>query len=188
MHFRILLLLGICLTETVCVNAQSLPISHASSNIAKLSVEQSHSFVVSARCKNNPSGVFLQAGAHYQFCVADGATWRDARIECTANGWTAADVRPVLRPLVRSTECRRRVPSARWCELIGSVCGDDRELFRIGRGGARWTYTPRRNGTFYAFANDLNSRYHNNSGSLTVTVRRVPAPGQRLKEVDQVAW
>ncbi len=148
--------------------------------LLELQVEESHSFIVNSRCTNNGAGVQLLAGAHYEFCVAGKDTWRDLNIECTAGGWTAEDTRKILRPVVRAAEPRRRCPDANWFELIGSVGGDGCELFRIGCRGQGWTYTPRRSGPLYAFANDLLSRYDNNSGSITVTVRRLAAPSRCL--------
>lgn len=137
-----------------------------------------HTFCVTARNYYNASSVYLQAGAHYDFFVARNDAWYDAKIRCYADGWTARDTRLVARPIVRAVEPNRRCPAADWFELVGSVCRDGCETFRIGCRGAGWTYTPRRNGQLYAFANDLASRYHNNSGSITVTVRRVAAPAK----------
>ena len=146
--------------------------------IRSLQVGETYSFRVAASKLNNASSILLEAGAHYEFCVARNDTWFDAKICCGADGWTAEEARLLARPLIRATECKRRCPCADWFELIGSVGCDGRELFRIGCRGKGWTYTPCRTGQLYAFANDLTSRYHNNRGSITLTVRRLAAPSQ----------
>lgn len=156
------------------------PIVHGDDlGVHRLQIGESLSFRVEARKPNNAAPILLEAGAHYEFFVAPNDTWLDAKICCTASGWTAADARLLARRLIRSVESKRRCSCANWFELIGAVGCDERELFRIGCRAKGWTYTPRRTGRLYAFANDLASRYYNNSGSITVTVRRVAAPAQR---------
>ena len=108
----------------------------------RLEVGQSHTFGVAARNFYNASSVCLEAGAHYEFCVARNDAWYDAKIRCFADGWTAKDTRPAARPIVRALESKRRCPSADWFELVGSVRCDGCEYFRIGCRGAGWTYTP----------------------------------------------
>ena len=145
----------------------------------RLQIGEALSFRVVASTQNNASSILLEAGAHYEFCVARNDTWFDAKICCGADGWTADDARPLARPLIRAAEPKRRCPCANWFELIGSVGCNESEFFRIGCRGRGWTFTPRRTGKLFAFANDLASRYHNNRGAITVTVRRVATPAGR---------
>ena len=143
-----------------------------------LELGQSHAFRIAARQKYNASQLMLQAGAHYEFRVV--GTWTDAKIRCNASGWTESAVRPILRPLIRAAEKKRRCRCANWFELIGTIGCNECHHFRIGCRGNGWSYTPTCNGPLYAFANDLSSKYGNNSGCLTVTVTRVAESGKCL--------
>ena len=136
-----------------------------------LEVGQSHTFRVVARNQYNASQVMLQAGATYQFHVS--GSWTDKNIRTNANGWTSDAVRPIMRPLVRAAEKKRRYPNANWFALIGTIGCNECDHFYIGCGGAQKTFTVRQSGPLYAFANDLTSKYGNNSGCLTVTIQRV---------------
>jgi hypothetical protein len=143
-----------------------------------LQVGESLSFCVDSANMNNASGICLEAGAHYEFTVAEGASWCDAKIQTDANGWTVCDARRIVRPLIRAAEPNRRCPEANWFELIGTLdCGD---CFRIGCRGAGWTYSPARTGQLLAFANDVPKRYGNNSGVILLTVTRVSLPAKPL--------
>ncbi|MEM7561194.1 MAG: hypothetical protein AAF394_18880 [Planctomycetota bacterium] len=145
-----------------------------------LQVGESISVEIRSGCPWNRTGIELEAGAHYQFQVSACDTWQDASIVCSAGGWTRNDVRPILRPLVKAAEKKRRMPSANWFELIGVQAGSSCQMFRIGCRGAGWTYSPTEDGEFVAFANDLKNKYGNNSGSLRLTVTRVAESGQPL--------
>lgn len=145
-----------------------------------LRVGESVSVEIHSACTWNRTGVLLEVGAHYQFLVSACDTWKDASIDCSANGWTVKDLRPILRPMVKAAEKKRRMPSANWFELIGVQDGTPCRMFRIGCRGVGWTYSPTEDGEFVAFANDLKSKYGNNSGSLRLTVTRVAAPARPL--------
>lgn len=142
-----------------------------------LDIGESRTFQVQAAMMNCFSGIIVEAGAHYEFQVARNDTWWDAKIQCGADGWTAMDTRAIARPLIRAVEPKRRCPNANWMELVGSICPDGCEQFRIGCRGRGWTYTPRHTGHLYAYANDLVSRYHNNGGCIKVTITRMQQPG-----------
>ncbi|MEM7477073.1 MAG: hypothetical protein AAF483_18985 [Planctomycetota bacterium] len=128
---------------------------------------------------NNASGIVLRCGAHYQFTVDKCDTWKDAKIVCSAGGWTSNRAPALLRPLVKAAEKNRRFPSANWFELIGFV-GNECKLIRIGCRGCGWSYRADRDGQFYAFANDLCRKYGNNSGCITLTVTRLPQAAKPL--------
>ncbi len=50
---------------------------------------------------------------------------------------------------------------------------EENRLFRIGAGGDNTIHTAARETELFTFANDLNSRYGNNTGKVRVTVTRV---------------
>ena len=153
-------------------------------NQTHLVVGQSASLNVYACQKVNASAIWLEAGAHYTFTVRPNDTWKDAKICCTANGWVAQEqFGPILRRLARKQEPNRRCPCANWFELVGACQGNVcSQYFKIGCRGAAWTFSPTSSGRFFAFANDLDSRYHNNSGVICVTVTRVAAARKPLPD------
>ena len=58
-------------------------------------------------------------------------------------------------------------------EVIGTTGRSDAGCFRIGNGAhARAPFVAPREVNLYAFANDLENKYDNNSGELWVTVKR----------------
>lgn len=168
--------LSLFVGSAVSQTHESLPrrSSHA------LQIGESVSIEIFSVCPWNRTGVVLEAGAHYQFQVLACDTWKDASIVCSADGWNRKDIRPILRPLVKVAEKKRRMPNANWFELIGAQDEASCPMFRIGCRGAGWTYSPTKDGKFVAFANDLESKYSNNTGSLRLTVTRVAEPAQAL--------
>ncbi|MGI9434800.1 MAG: phospholipase effector Tle1 domain-containing protein [Geminicoccaceae bacterium] len=138
-----------------------------------LNVNETACFEVRALLKYNWSGVQLIQGAAYEFEIADGDTWKDKNINCGPDGWPSDLLPWYQEALVKLFESRRRVPEANWFELIGAVGDNDDRLFRISTGGSDHAYVAEANGELYAFANDLQSRYDNNEGSLMVEVKRI---------------
>lgn len=134
---------------------------------------ESHSFRVDSRKFFNDSGTCLVAGACYTFHVNACDNWKDLQIVTDANGWTSGQAPFGTRRLVRRMESRRRCPTANWFELVGTVGKNECNHFRIGCGGIEKVYSPKVSGQFFAFANDLSTKYYNNSGSLCVTITRV---------------
>lgn len=135
---------------------------------------ESASFRVRAADRYNWSGVRLQANGAYEFALPDGQKWQDSSIVCGADGWTtealAAELPWYKEGIIRRFESQRRLPAAAWFELVGALDDEDKDLFRIGLG---CRHVPRRDADLYAFANDLMSKYGNNSGELRVNVTRV---------------
>lgn len=119
------------------------------------------------------SGVRVEAGATYEFRIAQHETWTDATIECGPEGWKTEQLSWFKEAFVRPLEDNRRVPDAAWFELIGSVSDDGQELHRIGAGGPDNRLTARRTGDLFCFANDVDWKYGNNSGALHAIVQRV---------------
>ena len=138
-----------------------------------LAIGEAHSFCVDSRKFFNDSGICLVAGGCYTFHVDACDTWKDLQIVTDANGWTSDQAPFGTRRLVRRMESRRRCPAANWFELVGTIGKNECNHFRIGCGGFKKVYSPKVSGRFFAFANDLSTKYYNNSGSLCVTITRV---------------
>ncbi len=128
----------------------------------KLGVQQTTVVCVTARERWNDTGIEVLRGEEYSL-QADG-TWSDASIEKNADGYSSSN------SLFQVTEGFRRIPSAAWFALIGTVGRDLRDAACIGVSG-RLQAT--RDGNLFCFANDLPFMYWNNSGSIRVTVTRI---------------
>ena len=150
---------------------------HQSARGEPLDIGEACTFVVNARDRYSPSGIHLEAGAHYSFSVPADQQWFDEDISCGPEGWRSEDLPWAQHVAVRFFEPKRRCRTGNWFELIGAVGDFDDHFFRIGAGGDARTYTAPEDGMLYAFANDLYSRYGNNTGTMKVTVTRVSEPG-----------
>jgi hypothetical protein len=137
----------------------------------ELGINQSHKCNVLARLKYNWSGIRLLKDGKYSFKVEAGDTWKDADIECGADGWESADLPWYKEGAVQFAERFRRLPDANWFALVGALDDEDDELFLIA--DSNEPYTPPRDADLYLFANDMPSKYDNNEGSLIVEVTRV---------------
>lgn len=132
---------------------------------------------VKAASKWNASGVRLAAGRKYELEVADKTrTWADDEYEATALGWSnEAKIKLAkkswsTRKIIALSEKLRRAPDRNWFYLMGMVAGVGGKIFPIGRKTSR---NVEKAGEFCAFANDLQSKYGNNRGSLKLIVRQV---------------
>lgn len=143
---------------------------HPSAVGQSLAVGETAAFPVRAADKYNWSGVRLQKGASYRIDVAPDQRWIDGGINCDADGWTTESLPWFKEAVVRHFEKERRLPGANWFALVAAVDDEDTHLFKIGNGGQ---FTSPRDGDLYAFANDMKSRYGNNSGQIKATVRRL---------------
>jgi hypothetical protein len=128
-----------------------------------LEVGESIEFWVHAQIPWNDSRVDLVAGATYDFVVEDSQTWNDFSIASSAGGYGS-------RPGQHIWERFRRIPTAHWLELIGTVGKSLNCAFIIGCRLVR--FSPAVSGRFYCFANDLRFMYWNNSGSIKVEIAR----------------
>lgn len=131
--------------------------------------------VALAHQKFNRTGLFLKEGAKYEISVEPGdakeQTWKDASIECDANGWNReGESLGIKEVLIAGMEFLRRVPDADWFCLCGSIGDTDDTAFRIG---LKETITASCSGELCLFANDLDRFYGNNFGKLIVTVRNL---------------
>lgn len=162
---------GICVPPND-TTSQELSGKHDSA-AQTLAVGDSHSFCVDSRKFFNATETCLVAGDCYTFHVAACSNWIDLQIVADANGWTSNQAPFGIRRLVHRMETRRRCPTANWFELVGTIGKNECYHFRIGCGDPEKTYSPTVSGPLYAFANDVPSKYHNNRGSIRVTVTRV---------------
>lgn len=145
---------------------------HFTTRPKHLEVNDEHTCTVLAELKFNWSGIFLKKGATYEILTPAGDTWSDDTIECGPDGWASEDLPWFKEKLVTLFENRRRLPEANWFELVGAYDDENDHLFRLGQTEGGQEYKATRSGELYLFANDLNSKYDNNSGDLKVTITR----------------
>jgi len=126
--------------------------------------------VIRARVKWNPTGVLVNPGERYRL-EADGR-WSDLGIRADADGFPSERAPRISRRLLEKYEHKRRMPAELWFCLIGSVGEAPQGFFRIGRQLADWVVEPAISGELLCFANDVESAYWNNFGSLKLTVTR----------------
>ncbi len=152
---------------------------------------------INAESRWNASGILFEKGVAYHIEVVGGndATWCDATIEATAEGWYKRS-----RPKIDCIQCKqpynectqtkgptdplttfeewifglmeplRRSPSHDWFYLMGSVGAENEpDPFPVGVGT---TIKPIVEGEFCSFANDLSFKYGNNRGSLKLKITR----------------
>lgn len=117
---------------------------------------------ISAREKWADTGIDVEAGEAYRF-RAEGK-WKDLFTECGADGYTSGS------PWMVWAEKKRRMPEARWFELIGTIGKEEASYFRIGAG---CEYKADRTGRLYCFANDLTSMYWNNCGRVWINIEKL---------------
>ncbi|WP_131417508.1 T6SS phospholipase effector Tle1-like catalytic domain-containing protein [Corallincola luteus] len=153
-------------------------------NLRRLDVDTSVTVTVFAAEKFNRTGLVLIAGEHYQFEVLPKQSWRDADIQCDANGWNRSTVSlgPHHQPFA-VYEPLRRLPNVNWLALCGAIGANENELFPIG---LESSYTPRKSGEFCPFANDLPDFYGNNAGKMLLKVTRLLVGEEMRTSVDIV--
>ncbi|WP_338920183.1 DUF2235 domain-containing protein [Pseudomonas silesiensis] len=152
---------------------------------------------VFARHQWNETGLWLEAGVAYTFSAS--GEWMDASVTCGPNGTRDGNFQPaeVVHLLAsalgeienwfkslsanKSADFRftKRHEGFEWFSLIGAIantCGVDEkghlispETFLIGEGRS---YTPKRSGYFYAYANDAWNCYGNNRGHIALKIER----------------
>ncbi|VAW90074.1 hypothetical protein MNBD_GAMMA18-1993 [hydrothermal vent metagenome] len=142
----------------------------------RLAVGEEYSFSVNSNVKYNPSRLLLTAGQKYRFTVDMKQRWFDGTIACGPDGWKAKEEidNRLMRWGIKLKEGGRRVPDAAWFELIGTVNRSDQESFRLLKHTTKSSpYKCLQGGELFAFANDLNSKYGNNLGTIVLSVTRV---------------
>ena len=127
----------------------------------KLQVGQEVSVSILAKEKWNDTGIELEPGSYSM--AADGQ-WFDASIRSGPEGYDSPNL------ILKLFEPLRRVRAARWFALVGSTVPDDSQTFAIGRGCTRDEKT---GGRLLCFANDVSFKYGNNTGAVTLIVKRI---------------
>ena len=115
---------------------------------------------IAANQRWNHTGMLLQSARTYRFEVPEGDRWTDLIIPFDADGDS--------RWYMRWAESRRRVKTANWFALIGTLGEDDRSAFVIGR--RLEGFRPATDGELVCYANDWWSMYWNNHGSIRLRV------------------
>ncbi|MDX2369057.1 MAG: DUF2235 domain-containing protein [Colwellia sp.] len=119
----------------------------------------------------NYTGIMMEKNSKYKITAESTGQWYDATIDCGADGWTRASESLGLKEaFIAAAEPFRRVSKANWFQLCGSIGSSDENAKKIGCSG---TFIAGKSGEFTAFANDLESKYGNNSGSIEITIKRV---------------
>lgn len=111
----------------------------------------------------NDSGVNVVSGQVFNFAVPTGEEWKDWRNRCNADGYSSTH-------LTRGLEIFRRVPKARWLQLIGTIGKSVRSPVVIG--SQFNAFLPPSPGRLYLFANDIPWMYWNNRGMIAVRITR----------------
>lgn len=145
---------------------------HPTAMAKKLAVDETHTSTVHAELKYNWSGVELEEGHRYEFIVDATQRWTDGDLEaCGPDGWKSEQLPWYKEKIVEAFEKRRRCKKADWFEIIGALDDEDKDLLRILSEDK--IYTAPRNAELYFFANDLESKYGNNTGAIEVAIKRV---------------
>jgi hypothetical protein len=111
----------------------------------------------------NDSGINVVWGQRYNFRVPEGETWIYRRRTCNADGHPSTW-------LTRPWESLRRIPEARWFQLVGAIQRSTKSAIVIGRGlSDLLALYP---GRLYFFANDLPWMYWSNTGTIAVRITR----------------
>ncbi len=148
---------------------------------------------ISARLPWNETGVWLEAGVTYTFSAS--GEWLDSSIKCGPEGTNDGNFQPAeVVQLVASAfgqveswygklfnnrdasfRYTKRHEQYPWFCLMGAIANGDGvdaqgylikpETFKIGEGR---TYTPKRSGYLYAYANDAWNCYGNNRGHVAL--------------------
>jgi len=143
-------------------------------NPYKLNVGNSKELYVMANVKFNQTGVLVDKGEKYSFKIDVKQKWYDASIECTPKGWTRKNKSLSLlqKPIIWFMEDNRRHPKAKWFEIIGTINRNDIDNFKILDHISKTEYSPTAKGELYLYANDLESKYGNNRGTIMLTITR----------------
>lgn len=120
-------------------------------------------YVVDAKSIWNDTGLLVRPGEQYLVTASD-EVWVDRKVPSTAAGQPGVGIQKLLKPLIR---CR----AGQWFELIAAVGRTHTQLFVIGMKGLV-TLGGGQEGELLLFANDVIFAYGNNSGHITVEVRR----------------
>lgn len=145
-----------------------------------LRVGESTSFTVKAIKLYNEPGLQLLKGATYEITAK--GSWKDGSCkETNASGFLTSECKsnlPGVDLLMSTTEGLRRAGAQKWFCLMGEIFDESCNVFDNAtadqqfRIGASRIFTPSVSGKLILFANDVITAYGNNSGQLTVTIKR----------------
>jgi hypothetical protein len=119
--------------------------------------------LVPAHSQWKSTGVYARPGEKYRFQSLPPDRWYDLIKPSTSRGY------PSLSSIQRNAEKCRRVPSALWFTLCGSVEPTGTPFVAYGKNGV---IIPAR-GEIGLFANDVPRAYWNNFGGLRVKITRL---------------
>lgn len=111
----------------------------------------------------NDSGIDVVCGQAFAFSVPDSERWIDWKTQYGAEGYDS-------NRLIRPWESFRRVPRARWFQLICTIGKSTRSPIIVGSQLSE--FLPPFPGRLYLFANDLPWMYWNNRGMIAVRITR----------------
>ena len=111
----------------------------------------------------NDSGVDIVSGQVFNFAAPAAEEWSRWRTRCNADGYSSTH-------LTRGLGIFRRVPKARWLQLIGTIGKSIRSPVIIG--SQFLEFLPPSPGQLYLFANDIPWMYWNNRGMIAVRITR----------------
>lgn len=132
---------------------------------SKLGVNESKSYVIKAGESFNHTTLFMSAGEQYQFTVGGTDLWKNGSTETTANGY-----QPGL------LDGARRQSSYNMMTLVGEIFRDFSNTSYTGthfKIGTSRTYTAAVSGFLMCHANDVLIGYGDNTGQVTMTVKRL---------------
>lgn len=131
---------------------------HNMQSTSTLAVNESDTFKVFAKNKWNDSGIRINAGEVY--LISASGNWTDWFIDTDADGF--------CKVILQLVGFLRREPKENWFKLIGTI--DRQKNYIIGN---YQEITAKESGVLEFYANDISGFYFNNSGFLTVTVKRI---------------
>ncbi len=132
---------------------------------SKLGVNESKSFVIKAGESFNHTTLFMSAGEQYQFTVGGTDKWKNGSTETTANGYQPGIL-----------DAARRQGSYNMMTLVGEIFRDLNNTSYTGthfKIGTSRTYTAAISGYLMCHANDVLIGYGDNTGLVTMTVKRL---------------
>lgn len=150
-----------------------------------LEVNESRTVEVDSKLKFNIFDILIEPDGKYIFEFATDATWIDKNIKCSAKGWPddmssyADGVLDQIKFTVLTSyffSNFRRVKEANWFELVVCLDYDIKTATPIGHGqhsDRNTPWSPNSKGRLCLFANDAESKYDNNWGTMPVTVYRI---------------
>ena len=167
---------------SACASLSTAPDITDCENISN--TEEKTIFILSAD-KICDTKLSLTPDGHYVFSVESiSDDWADGdrhdalrRPSLSESGWTASQLPWYLRGVIIAQPFRR-CSDGRWFEIIGEVLdsSDTSIKYRLGEGMSNKKvlhYKGTANNRLILYANDLNSRYHNNFGKMTISVQQV---------------